>query len=255
MPRRGRDLKIAMLAEAILCLRSLPYTPPRFWRHLPEAAGLWSRGVRQAKAWAPHVANTRGLIDTTIDEIARRRTVAVLGAGPLFDVPLESLARTFGTVLLVDRAHPANAAPRLGRYPNVQRVWRDLSRASGPQPLDFLRAYADLDWVISVNLVSQLARAAARDADEAAARAEVAAHLDGLAALGCRATLVTDTGYRTVDRSGAVYEEVDMLRGRPMPPPDLKWKWEVAPFGEEAADIRRVHDVGAWLDWRGPARG
>ena len=244
-----------MLAEAVLCLRSLPYTPLRFWRHLPEAAGLWSRGVRQAKAWAPHIANTRGLIDTTIDEISPRRTVAVLGAGPLFDVPLESLARTFGTVLLVDRAHPASAAPRLSRYPNVRRVWRDLSLGSGPRPLGFLNEHADLDWVISVNLVSQLARAAWQHAGEAAAIAEVAAHLDGLAALGCRATLVTDTGFRTIDRSGAVHDDVDMLRGYPLPPADLKWKWEVAPLGEEAADIRRVHDVGAWPDWRGPARG
>ena len=232
-----------MLAETIVLLRSLAATPPGFRRYLVESAGLWSRGRRQAKAWAPHIANTRGFVDTTIDEIAQRRTVAVLGSGPLFDVPLESLARTFGNVLLVDRAHLATANRRIRRYDNVRRVWRDLGTGAGPEPLGFLRQVDDLDWVVSLNLVSQLAQAK----PEEEARAEIETHLRGLADIACRTTLVTDIGYRTIDRAGNVHEEVDLLRGMALAEPDLRWKWEVAPFGEEGADLRRVHDVAAWL--------
>src|SRR5688572_29674295 len=75
-PRRGdSSVDFGMLAEAIVYLRSLGRTPPRFRRHLAGAVGLWARGVRQSGAWRPHIAETRGLIDTLIDDIKPRRTV------------------------------------------------------------------------------------------------------------------------------------------------------------------------------------
>lgn len=234
-----------MLAEAFVYALSLPSTPSGFRRHLPAAVGLWSRGVRQARAWVPHIGNTRGLIDTAIDDFPSRRSVAVLGSGPLFDVPLEALARTFARVHLVDRAHLSTMKTRTGRYGNIERHWRELSAANEGEPLAFLGKIPDLDWVISINLLSQLARTA----PEGRKREVVDSHLRDLAGLPCRATLITDVNYRVVDRSGKVVEEADLLFGRAMPPADLTWKWEVAPFGEESGQTRRVHQVCAWLDW------
>jgi hypothetical protein len=235
-----------MLAEALVYLRSLAATPRGYRRYLGEAVGLWARGVRQNDAWMPHIAETRDLLDTTIDDIGSRRTVAVLGSGPLFDIPVESLARTFSTVLLVDRAHLNTIEERTRRYENIQREWRDLSSATTNDPLRFLGAIENLDWVISVNLLSQLARAA----PEGHERGVVEHHLKGLAALPCPVTLITDTDYRVVDRSGMIREEQDLMYGHPMPRPDETWKWEVAPFGEESSETRRVHQVDAWYDWR-----
>jgi hypothetical protein len=235
-----------MLAEAFVYAMSLAATPPRFRRHLYGAVGLWARGRRQASAWVPHMSNTRGLIDTAIDEFETRRTVAVLGSGPLFDVPLESLARTFGTVVLADQAHLWTSLSRERRYRNIRREWRDLSAATSADPLGFLLAENELDWVISTNLLSQIARTAP-EGDE---QRVIAAHLDALASLPCRTTLVTDVSYRIVDKGGQVIEEADMVYGYALPRPDLTWKWEVAPFGEEAPGTRRVHAVSAWVDWR-----
>lgn len=67
--------------------------------------------MRQAKAWAPHLAATSRFIESGIAPLPSRRTVAILGPGPLFDVPLEALAESFGTVILTDRAHPRNGCP------------------------------------------------------------------------------------------------------------------------------------------------
>ena len=242
---RGFILDYVMLAEAFVYVRSLAATPAGFRKYLYEAVGLWARGRRQSAAWAPHVANTRGLIDTAIDDFAERGTVVVLGSGPLFDVPLESLARTFKRVVLVDQTHLSTINRRIARYSNVVREWRNLSAAGSAEPLAFLRAIDDLDWVISVNLLSQLARAAPAGRE----REIIDAHLRDLAALPCRVTLVTDVDYRVTDDNGTILEKMDLLHGRPMPKPDLSWKWEVAPFGEEAPDRRRVHAVAAWLDW------
>ena len=234
-----------MLAELLVYAASYRPTPPAFRPHLGEAVGLWARGQRQTRAWAPHLANSRGLIDTTIDDLTSRRTVVVLGSGPLFDVPVESLARTFRQVILVDRIHLSTLSQRVDRYANVERDWRDLSTADNPDALDFLDAIDDLDWVISLSLVSQLARGA-----PGAERRVVDGHLDRLAALPCPATLVTDLDYRVFNRHGVMLDTADLLHGRPVPRSGLRWKWEVAPFGEEDRHTRRVHSMAAWPDWR-----
>lgn len=244
-----------MLAESLVYVRSFARTPAAFRPHLAEAVGLWARGQRQFRAWTPHLNRTRAVLDTTIDDIAPRRTVAVLGSGPLFDVPIESLARTFGRVLLIDVAHLSTTDWRIGRYGNIERVWRDLAPEGEEHPLAFLNDVADLDWVISVNLSSQIGRAA-REGEE---RAAIDRHLAGLAALTMPATLVTDIDYRVFDRHGALIEEGDMMHGRALPVPENRWLWEVAPFGEEHPDQRRVHTVHAYPDWhaaqaRGPTR-
>jgi len=234
-----------MLAELFVYAASYRQTPPAFRPYLREAVGLWARGQRQTRAWAPHLANSRGLIDTTIDDLSSRRTVVVLGSGPLFDVPVESLCRTFRRVILVDRIHLSSIGPRVDRYANVERDWRDLSTANHPDALGFLDTIDDLDWVISLSLVSQLATAA-----PGAERQVVDTHLDKLAALPCPATLVTDLDYRVFNRHGVMLDNADLLHGRPVPRSGLRWKWEVAPFGEEGRHTRRVHSMAAWPDWR-----
>ena len=179
-----------------------------------------------------------------------RRTVAVLGAGPLFDIPVETLARQFSRVLLIDIAHLWPAQRRIAPLGNVEMVWRDLAPPGEPAPLAFLNGIPGLDWVISVNLVSQLAHAA-REGDE---RAIIDRHLSGLDALPVPVTLITDTQYRLLDRAGTAVETFDMLYGRSMPSPQENWQWEVAPFGEERTDTRRLHDMAAWTDWHAARR-
>jgi hypothetical protein len=234
------------LAQNLIYLRSYRRTPAGFRPHLIGAIGLWARGQRQFRAWTPHLNKTLAVLDTTIDDIARRRTVAVLGSGPLFDVPVESLARTFGRVLLVDLAHLSTTDRRVDRYPNVERAWRDLAPEGDCRPLAFLRDIPDLDWVVSLNLLSQIARAA----PEGGERAAIDTHLDGLAGLDVPVTLITDVDYRVFDHHGTLLEEMDLMHGRHLPFPDSRWLWEVAPFGEEAPDTRRIHTVHAYADWR-----
>lgn len=239
-----------MLSELIVHAASSRATPPAFRPHVRDAVRYWSRGQRQARAWAPHLANTRGLIDTTIDDLQSRRTVVVLGCGPLFDLPLESLARTFTRVVLVDRAHLSVTGERVARYGNVEQIWRDLSPLSHPAALDFLNEVTGLDWVISTGIVGEMAL----EAGGRHARTVVDHHLDGLAALPCPVTLIADLDYRVFNRHGVVLDTANLLFGRSVPRSGLRWKWEVAPFGEESRHTRRVHSVAAWPDWRNAGR-
>lgn len=236
-----------IIAANAIYVRSYWRTPRAFRPHLRDAIGLWARGRRVFRDWTPHLNKTLAVLDTSIDDIASRRTVAVLGAGPLFDVPLESLARTFERVLLIDLAHLSTTDRRVQRYRNIERIWRDLAPDGEPAPLAFLAGIPHLDWVISVNLLSQLGRGA----PEGAEREAIDAHLDGLSALQMPVTLVTDVDYRVFDRHGTLLEEQDLVHGRQLPAPESRWLWEVAPFGEEAADTRRIHTVHAYPDWNG----
>jgi hypothetical protein len=239
-----------MLAEGIVYLLSYRQTPPAFRRHLVDAIGLWARGRRQSRAWAPHLQRTRDIIERAMDDVPGRRTVAVLGSGPLFDLPVETLARKFSRVLLIDIAHLRPTQDRIAQLPNVETIWRDLAPTGEAAPLAFLNAIPGLDWVISLNLVSQLAHTA-RDGTEAMT---VDRHLYGLDALLVPVTMVSDTSYRLLDRSGAELEQFDLLYGRGLPQPSDIWLWDVAPFGEEAPDSRRVHSVSAFPDWHAARR-
>ena len=243
-----------MLAESLVYARSFRRTPAPFRAHLVDGVGLWARGQRQFRAWTPHLKKTLGTIDATIDDITPRRTVAVVGSGPLFDVPIEALARTFDRVLLIDRIHLATTDRRIAAYHNVERVWRDLAPADDPAPLAFLADLPALDWVVSLNVLSQIAHAA----PDGGELQTVKRHLDGLAAIDRPVTLITDTDYRIFDRGGTLLEEADLMHGHPMPAPESRWLWEVAPFGEDAPDTRRIHTVFAYPEWhrtvdRGPA--
>lgn len=235
-----------MLIEALIYAASYLDTPAPFRPHLYGAVGLWSRGRRQTRAWTPHAERTSALITQAMSAIAPRRTVVVLGSGPLFDVPVETLAQAFGKVLLVDRAHIAPAYKRTRPHDNVRHDWRDLSAATTANPLGFLAAIPDLDWVISVNILSQLGIGAPFGRE----RRVVDSHLDDLARLRCPVTLVTDTDYQTLDINGRRKDGFDLLFGRPMPRPDHRWTWEVAPFGEEDPATRRTHSVSFYRDWR-----
>jgi hypothetical protein len=238
------------LAEYGVYLRSLWGTPAAFRPHLVEAVGLWSRGARQAQAWGPHLERTRETIASRIEAVSPRRTVAVLGSGPLFDVPLDELSRAFGRVLLIDLAHLATIDTALRRAGNVERVWRDLAPEGVGDPLAFLRELPDLDWVISVNLLSQIGRAAPRGSQGAV----IAAHLESLSRLPIPVTVVTDVDYRVLDHAGAVIEAEDLMHGVSPPRHDKSWLWEVAPFGEEDRQTRRVHTVLAFPDWHAACR-
>lgn len=233
-----------MLLEIFQYAASLPSTPPRFRRHLGGAVGLWSRGRRQARAWADHTARMHLLIERTLTTLTGRGTVVVLGSGPLFDVPLDALAENFQKVLLVDQAHLATTRKRARDFGNVEFVWRGLSVADEPAPLGFLHDIADLDWVISVNLLSQLG-VGANYGDE---RRVIDAHLAGLLEVPCPVTLATDREYRVINRIDEVIEKLDLLYGRTLPEADEQWLWTVAPFGEESRGSRRVHRVAFYPD-------
>ncbi len=246
-----------MLAEALNFAATYALSGRRRGSEINASVRLWARARRCAADWAPHEENTRAFVLDAVKDLRQRRTAVVLGSGLLRDVPINALAATFDTVVLVDLVHLASV--RLGlalaRRRNVRLIERDISGydqlAAGEEPLAFLRQVPYLDLVVSANLLSQvglgvkrrLAAEPAGSMPEDALTRLIRAHIDGLAGLPCRTCLVTDVSFSVIDRTGQLHETVDLLHGVAAPASKAQWQWPVAPLGEESRDYRVVHEV------------
>lgn len=254
-----------MLAE--LALRALtPATPlARRFGLLREGIALWSRGLRQRKAWEPHQARCRAIIAEVAASLPRRRKVIVLGSGPARDIPLDMLCTSFDEVVLVDIVHLPLLRLKLWRQTKVSLLIRDLTGAMAwlagevecrQDPLADLIADDSADLVISANLLSQLAWPVADWLEENPARADalpdnlparcIAWHLADLARFKGHVCLISDVEMVERDRSGAIHDRLDLMYGVALPKEDESWLWPVAPFGEVERDREFVHKVCVW---------
>ena len=247
-----------MIAEILQYAATVPVTTKAHRGYIRYSVNLWSRARRCSSSWAVHEEKSRAAMLAAAAALRQKRTVVVLGSGLLRDVPIEALAKTFDTVVLVDLVHLASVRLwlRAKGYRNVRLIERDLSgydelaASREPEPLGFLRAVPYLDFVVSANLLSQIGRGVKRRHEADAGRMPedtverlIAAHLAGLSGLSCRSCLVTDIAYAVIDRNERTHEEVDLLHGVLPPPAKASWTWPVAPLGEESKDYRIEHKV------------
>ncbi|TWD51113.1 hypothetical protein FB480_10575 [Agrobacterium vitis] len=248
-----------MILEALQYAATWRVTQPQNRPHIRYSVNLWSRARRCAKDWAEHEQNTKRAILAAASQIDMRRTVVVLGSGLLRDVPIVELARAFDHVVLVDLVHVASVRSWVAAkgLKNVNFIERDLSgyddvkAGKVPEPLDFLRRVPWLDFVISANLLSQIAMGAKKQLDKEPSGTMpedclpqlIRAHLDGLAQVAAKTCLVTDIAFEVIDRTGKLREQTDLLFGVDVPEPTAAWDWPVVPLGEESKDYRIVHKV------------
>ncbi|MDO6962444.1 hypothetical protein [Rhizobium alvei] len=249
-----------MLSEALNFAATYAAGPRRISSEINGSVMLRARAERCALSWKAHEEQCHATIGEAIAGLSSKRTVAILGSGLLRDTPIGLLSQQFERVLLFDLQHLASTRlwTRLRGLGNLSYVWRDLSgfeeyRATGqpPRPLAFLEAIADLDFVISANLLSQIGVGVGYRLKAGIAAPTdtlptlIRAHVDGLSALNCPACLITDIAYEVRDRTGRVLERDDLMQGVTLPDADRSWDWTVAPFGELSPDYQAVHQVKA----------
>lgn len=139
--------------------------------YVSDQNGIRNRFLRESGNWQSHLQNTRNFIIAAAEKVPEKRSVAVLGSGWLYDVPLDELAQMFESVVLVDIVHPEPVKIRAARMPNVRLVTADLTggavqRAMSAQSFDEFSKwlpgaasafdFGGFDLVVSVNLLNQL---------------------------------------------------------------------------------------------------
>lgn len=258
-----------MLSEWLAWLTTSCPPQARRLGHLRESIAIRARHQRCAPAWRPHLERSREALLTSLNACDRHRAALVFGSGLLLDVPLDELAQRFERVLLIDVVHLPEARRAARRYANVHSIEHDATgffeqmdtltpdALNLPPPARFLDD-ATVDWVASVNLVSQLPllpsawlarRFPALDEPTLAAwgRRLMRQHLDYLAAFDAPACALADLEQTVYDRDGAALETTafsDVLNIETNRMID-SWRWDVAPVGEIAKGIGSFHRVVA----------
>ena len=224
--------------------------------YLREAIALDARRRRHRRAWRPHVEACHDVIRASAGACRRKDRAVILGSGPLYDIPLRDLSRSFKEVILVDLIHLPEAGAKARRCKNVHLMNRDVTGVveavhrigAGEVPL----AGADLplegaDMVVSANLLSQLpllpaawleGQGQGQDATSFA-RALVTDHLAALGAFPGVACLITEVERRMTD-GGRVLGSEDPLWGVAPPSGGREWTWAIAPRPEVSPD----YDLG-----------
>ena len=234
--------------------------------YLRGQLGIKVRHRQCRHAWQPHLERTKAAILSAIQSCPQRRKAIILGSGRLLDVPLRELSRMFREVVLVDAVHPLSAYAAAAWYRNVRLVRADVTgtaeelirvanRPEQPLPRAIPSLFcdvADIDYVASVNLLSQLAylpgiyleRGQRTEAEiEAYSHSLLAAHLGYLQRLPGVVSLITDVEKLVIDKRGQVTERIDILHGVTLPDSGEEWTWHHVPLNllsQEFAYDRRV---------------
>jgi hypothetical protein len=238
-----------MLREAFAWLVTPASATARRLGHLAESVAIAARHRRCQLAWAPHLAASRAALLASARAAPGRRIALVLGSGHLLDVPLADLAALFREVWLVDVVQPWPARLAAHRLANVRLIEADVTawltqRTATPAIPDLFLGETAVDWVASVNLLSQLAPARL-GLPEAVGEALMVNHLAWLARFRAPACLVCDLEQSRLDGTGALVEGHDfrpLLAGWTVA---AEWRWDLAPPGELAGGASAWHRVAA----------
>jgi hypothetical protein len=250
-----------MLTEALTWLLTPAPAVARRLGHLAETIAISARYRRCRAAWTPHLIASRQALLASARRAASHRRALVLGSGPLLDVPLAELAAQFESVWLVDIVHPWSSRLAARRYRNVRLIEQDLTnslaRLPGAPTAPTLFLYEpEVDWVASVNLVSQLGNqpvqwlARHRPDLNANALADysqtlIRQHLAWLVRFDAPVCILADLRQCRLDRDGRPVEIRDFaafLEGWQI---DAQWRWDLAPAGELSDHQTAFHDVVA----------
>lgn len=254
---------ILELVENILTPCSLSF---RRVGYLRGQLGIKVRHRQCRRAWRTHLELTKMAILSAIQGCIQRRKCLILGSGRLLDIPLRELSQQFREVILVDTVHPLTAYAAAAWYRNVRLVCADVTetaeelvRIARRHDISLPRATPtrfcndpEIDYVASVNLLSQLAylpgvfleKGARTEAEvEAYSHDVLAAHLDYLQRLPGIVTLITDVEKLVLNKQGLTTERIDILHGVKLKSVGDEWTWKHVPLNLLSRDFsydRRV---------------
>lgn len=254
-----------MITELISYITAKTTKEARAFGHLYEAISLVQREKRCSKYWLSHRTMCKQFIEKHANLAKEKNSVLVLGSGPLHEIPLEFLSRTFNKVALVDVVH----------LPQVKKTWKHLSnvhfiesdvteiekemlkekRPINKVPTAFLNDHYDL--VISANLLSQLSYHLRNFLEKNASPTCTEEELDTfsyqvtynhflyLKSFACPVILITDIETHLLNKNEELVQKESPYLNFAFPSAEEEWWWNLAPIPEYSKEIAIKMKVAA----------
>ncbi|MCF6345571.1 MAG: hypothetical protein L3J00_03775 [Thiomicrorhabdus sp.] len=234
---------------------------------LTESIAMEARAKRCKLSWGVHYQNCQKAILNASKRAVQKRTVLVLGAGSLYDVPLDVLSTQFEKVILVDLVFLNSARTLAQQFDNVELVEHDITESLerimvGFSFVDTPASWLDdpsIDLVISLNLITQLPLIPVRwliehfDVSEQEGdilgKQLILAHLLYLQTFNGEVCLIADREGVEFDSTGQEIDRFDPWwdvepPAIAYPKSEYRWPWQVVPLGEVSRYKSQKNRVG-----------
>ena len=255
-----------MIRELLTYLSERPtLKEAKTFGHLVESISLLYREERCKKSWATHRASCKQFITSKLKNADHFDSVLVLGSGPLHEIPIEILSKSFKRVVLVDVVHLKSTKKSVSHLSNIEFIEHEITEVE--EILRVKRELKDLtpsafikhQWglVLSVNIMSQLPLHFQTYIDkklkntfthaqvENFLKAITRNHLNYLKSFNSNVLLITDTKTFYYDKKDILLQVDENYPHLALPSPSEEWTWNVAPIPEFQKDIAmRMHVCG-----------
>ena len=229
---------------------------------LTESIAMEARAKRCKQSWGSHYQQCQKAILKASSRAVQKRTVLVLGAGSLYDVPLEVLSAQFERVLLVDLVFLNSARNVAQQFANVELIEHDVTESLeriqvGLPFVDTPMAWLEdvsIDLVVSLNLITQLPLIPVRwliehfevseQEGDILGKQLILAHLLYLKAFSGEVCLIADREGVEFDESGNELDRFDPWWDIESPRSIESWQWELMPLGEVNRHTSQTNRVG-----------
>ena len=246
-----------MIREILTYLSEKPsLVEAKKFGHLKESISLLFREKRCQKAWRPHRTECKSFIIEHFKSATHFDSVLILGSGPLHEIPINELARTFKKVVLVDIVHLKSTRKSVSHLHNIEFIEHDITEIENDLLLGKLtqkipQQFLDVDWglVLSVNIMSQLPlhlktyieKNLKGNFSESSIETFLCNvtknHLLYLQRFPAPAILITDVETSYCDKNDKILHTDFNYEHLNLPAPKVSWSWNVAPIPEFQKDV------------------
>ncbi|VAW47562.1 hypothetical protein MNBD_GAMMA04-1076 [hydrothermal vent metagenome] len=229
---------------------------------LTESIAMEARARRCKSSWGAHYQHCQKAILQASQRAVQKRTVLVLGAGSLHDVPLGILSSQFEQVLLVDLVFLNSARSVAQQFANVELIEYDVTESLeriqiGLPMVDTPMGWLDdptIDLVVSLNLMTQLPLIPVRwliehfefseQEGDVLGKQLILAHLLYLQSFSGEVCLIADREGVEYDAEGNEVDRFDPWWDIEPPKASNTWQWELMPLGEVDRNRSQKNRVG-----------
>ena len=256
-----------MIRELFLYLTTPVKPEAKTFGHLYEAIALGAREKRCQEFWKSHRSESKKLILNVANTLKEKKSLLILGSGPLHEIPLVELSQIFETITLVDIVHLRETKKTYQHLNNLIFIEHDITelesiiaqekKVFNKVPTAFLENH--YSFVISANILSQLAYHLRAFLEKNASPSISTKNLDQfshqisldhftyLKKFNCPVLLITDIETLFKDKDGKTIETQTPYLDINFPPPVAGWIWDVAPIPEYNQEISLQMKVAGFI--------